>query len=208
MGMLDGIGGTGMLSTMKYINIEQELPKIGIRQQQAMGNKNGYEPAKMSRDYEAPLADMGWTQVKVDINCYPSRKAYGFLNNADFAQKYGQQGKQDVAAATSKHTNNGWDMARNGARPNSNVIGKQAKSEFWSQVVKWPKWTAVGVPSPEFSVTPSEIKGSMQVGHDKYKIQPAADANIDITVGSAETYMKSEGSLRMWVSQGRYDIRA
>lgn len=37
--MLDGIGGTGILSTMKYVNIDQQLPRIGIRQQQAMGLK-------------------------------------------------------------------------------------------------------------------------------------------------------------------------
>ena len=37
--MLDGIGGTGILSTMKYVNIDQKLPRIGIRQQQAMGLK-------------------------------------------------------------------------------------------------------------------------------------------------------------------------
>ena len=50
MGMLDGIGGTGILSTMKYVNIDQQLPRIGIRQQQAMGLKNGYVPAEMHRD--------------------------------------------------------------------------------------------------------------------------------------------------------------
>ena len=109
--MLDGIGGTGILSTMKYVNIDQKLPRIGIRQQQAMGLKNGYVPAEMHRDYEPPLADMGVSLVKVDIDCYPCRKAYGYLNNTDFAQTYGQQGLQDVAAATSRHTQEGWDMA-------------------------------------------------------------------------------------------------
>ena len=68
MGMLDGIGGTGILSTMKYVNIDQKLPRIGIRQQQAMGLKNGYVPAEMHRDYEPPLADMGVSLVKVVIS--------------------------------------------------------------------------------------------------------------------------------------------
>ncbi len=84
--MLDGLGGTGMLSGMKYVNIDQNLPQIGIRQQQAMGISNGYEPAEMHRDYEPPLADMGWSQVKVDIDTYQSRTAYGYINNADFAK--------------------------------------------------------------------------------------------------------------------------
>ena len=88
--MLDGLGGTGMLSGMKYMNVRHKLPEIGIRQQHTMAEKNGYVPAEMHRDYEPPLADMGWSQVKVDINCYPCRTAYGYLNNTDFAKKYGQ----------------------------------------------------------------------------------------------------------------------
>ena len=206
--MLDGLGGTGMLSGMKYVNIRHELPEIGIRQQHAMGERNGYIQAEMHRDYEAPLADMGWSQIKVDINCYPCRTAYGFLNNTDFAQKYGQQGQQDVAAATSKHTNDGWDMARNGARPGRNVIAQQAKSDFWSQVVKWPQWTAKQIPDPEFTVTPSEIKGQMNVGHDKYSIKPAAHADIAIKTGTAETYIAKEGSIRMWATEGHLDVYA
>ena len=206
--MLDGLGGTGMLSGMKYMNVRHELPEIGIRQQHTMAEKNGYVPAEMHRDYEPPLADMGWSQVKVDINCYPCRTAYGYLNNTDFAQKYGQQGLQDVAEATSKHTNDGWDMARNGARPGSNVINRQAKSDFWSKVIKWPKWTAKDIPDPEYTVTPSEIKGQMNVGHDKYSINTTDHADIAIRTGSAETYLAKEGSIRMWATEGHYDIYA
>ena len=157
MGMLDSIGGTGMLSTMKYVNIRHELPEIGIRQQHAIGERNGYIQAEMHRDYEAPLADMGWSQIKVDIDCYPCRTAYGFLNHGDFAQKYGQQGLQDVAATTSKHTNDGWDMARNGARPGRNVIAQQAKSDFWSQVVKWPQRAAMVIPDTVYSESPGDL---------------------------------------------------
>ena len=75
MGMLDGIGGTGILSTMKYVNIDQKLPRLGIRQQQAMGLKNGYVPAEMHRDYEPALADMVASLVTVAIDCYLCRKA-------------------------------------------------------------------------------------------------------------------------------------
>lgn len=208
MGMLDGIGGTGILSTMKYVNIDQQLPRIGIRQQQAMGLKNGYVPAEMHRDYEPPLADMGVSLVKVDIDFYPCRKAYGYLNNTDFAQTYGQKGQQDIAAATSRHTQEGWDMAKNGAKPGESIIGRQNRSHFWNQVVKWPTWVAKDIPDPVFTVTPSEIKGQMNVGHDKYSIKPQAKANIDIRVGEAETYIATEGSIRMWTTEGHYDIQA
>ena len=206
--MLDGIGGTGMLSTMQYVNVRHELPETGIRQEQAQGIRNGYRPAEMHRDYEAPAADMGISQVKVDIDCYPCRREYGFLNNTDFAQKYGQQGKQDVASATSKHTSQGWDMARSGARPGRNAIGEQAKSELRSQIIKWPQWTAKDIPDPVYTVEPSQIKGQMNVGHDRYTITPVDHAAIEIKTGSAETYIAKEGSIRMWTTEGHYDIYA
>lgn len=208
MGMLDGLGGTGMLSGMKYVNIEQTLPQIGIRQQQAMGISNGYEPAEMHWDYEPPLSDMGWSQVKVDIDTYQSRTAYGYLNNTDFARTYGQQGFQDLAQATSRHTQNGWDMAKNGAKPGRNQIVQQAKSSFMNEVVQWPQWVAKDIPDPEYTVHPSQIKGQMNVGHDRYSIQPATGANIDIQTGEAETYIATEGSIRMWTTEGHYDVRA
>ena len=208
MGILERLGGTGMLSGMKYMNIRHELPEIGIRQQHAMAEKNGYVPAEMHRDYEPPKADIGWTQTKVEINCYPCRTAYGYLNNMDFAKKYGQQGYSDVQAVTSKHTHDGWDMAKNGARPGSHVIDSQEKSNFWSKVIKWPQWTAKDIPDPEFTVTPSEIKGQMNVGHDKYSIKPAAHADIAIKTGTAETYIAKEGSIRMWATEGHLDVYA
>ena len=208
MGILASLGGTGMLSGMKYMNIRHELPEIGIRQQQAASEKAAYVPAEMHRDYEPPLADMGVSLVKVDIDCYPCRKAYGYLNNTDFAQTYGQKGQQDIAAATSRHTQEGWDMAKNGAKPGESIIGRQNRSHFWNQVVKWPTWVAKDIPDPVFTVTPSEIKGQMNVGHDRYSIKPKAKANIDIRVGEAETYIATEGSIRMWTTEGHYDIQA
>ena len=48
----------------------------------------------------------------------------------------------------------------------------------------------------------------MNVGHDKYSIKPQAKANIDIRVGEAETHIATEGSIRMWTTEGHYDIRA
>lgn len=207
VGMLDGVGGTGILSQLKYLNTEHELPQIGIRQQHAKNIKAGYVQAEMHRDYEPAQSDIGWTQVKVDIDSYPSRTAYGFLNNTDFAKKYGQQGLQDVAAFTSKTTNEGWNIAKNAAKPGRNVIAEIAKSDFYGQVVQWPKWTAKHIPDPEITVTPSETKGQMNVGHDRYNINATPDANIQIQTGSAETYIAKEGSIRHWITEGQYDIR-
>ena len=66
----------------------------------------------------------------------------------------------------------------------------------------------IDIPDPEFTVTPSEITGQMNVGHDKYSINTSADADIALQAGSAETYIAKEGSIRMWATEGRLDIYA
>ena len=146
--------------------------------------------------------------VKVDIDTQPSRTAYGFLNNTDFAKKYGDLGKQNIQSHTSELTQSAWDMAKNGARPGASKIAAQAKSKFWGEVVQWPGWEAKHVPDPVFTVTPSRVEGQMNPGSDSYDINTTGHADIAIKTGSAETYIAQKGDIRMWTTKGHYDIYA
>ncbi|MBQ1941627.1 MAG: hypothetical protein II352_07030 [Selenomonadaceae bacterium] len=198
----------GMLDNMLCLNVRHQLPQIGIRQQQAMGEKNAYVPAELHHNYEPPVADVYVTPVKVDIDTYPSRTAYGFLNNTDFAKKYGDLGKQNIQSHTSELTQSAWDMAKNGARPGASKIAAQAKSKFWGEVVQWLGWEAKHVPDPVFTVTPSRVEGQMNPGSDSYDINTTGHADIAIKTGSAETYIAQKGDIRMWTTKGHYDIYA
>ncbi|MCR5176724.1 MAG: DUF6470 family protein [Anaerovibrio sp.] len=197
-----------MLSEMLYLNIRHELPQISIHQEQARAIKNTFRPAEMHRHYDPPLADVAATQVKVDIDSYESRKAYGFLNHRDFAAKYGGEGLQSVAQNTSRLTQSGWNFAKNGAKPGSNLIGQEAKSRLRSQMVQWPAWEAKLIPMPKITVTPSQIKGKMDPGSDTMEIHSTGTPEIENQPGSAETTLASKGYVKQWVTQGHYDIYA
>ena len=196
-----------MLSEMKYLNISTEMARISIHQEQPHSIKNTFRPAELHRNYDPPLADVAATQVDVDIDTYNARKAYGFLNNEDFARKYGGEGFSDVQANTSRLTQSGWNFAKNGAHPGANLIGNEAKSRLRSKMVQWPKWDAVKIPDPEFTVHPSEIKGRMDPGSDTTSIEATATAETEIQPGSAQTTLASKGYVRQWISVGRYDMR-
>lgn len=198
----------GMLDGMKYINIRHELPQIGIRQQQAMGERNTFRPAELHREYQPPRADVAASLVIVDINCYESRKVFGMLNMDDFAKKYGDEGKQHIQQHTSELTQAGWNAAKNAARPGADFNGSVAKSKFFGEVVQWPKWTMIHPADPQFTVTPSEVRGKVDPGKDSYRINSTGDADISVRPGSAETYMAKEGSIRMWATEGYIDIYA
>ena len=196
-----------MLAEMKYLNISHELPQISIHQEQPRAIKNTFRPAELHRHYDPPLADVAATLVEVDIDTYNSRKAYGFLNHDDFARKYGGEGFSDVQANTSRLAQSGWNFAKNGAHPHSNLIGNEAKSRLRSQIVQWPAWEAVKIPDPEFTVHPSEIKGKMDPGSDTTEIRATATPEIENRPGSAQTSLTSRGYVRQWISVGHYDMR-
>lgn len=196
-----------MLAEMKYLNISHELPQISIHQEQPRAIKNTFRPAELHRHYDPPLADVAATQVDVDIDTYNSRKAYGFLNHTDFAAKYGGEGLRDVQANTSRLTQSGWNFAKNGAKPGSNLIGQEARSRLRGKILQWPAWDAVKIPDPEFTVTPSQIKGQMDPGSDTTSIQSTAQPEIENRPGSAQTTLAREGYVRQWISVGRYDMR-
>ncbi|ORU00593.1 hypothetical protein D081_1116 [Anaerovibrio sp. JC8] len=196
-----------MLAEMKYLNISHELPQISIHQEQALAIKNTFRPAELHRHYDPPLADVAATLVEVDIDTYNSRKAYGFLNHDDFAKKYGGEGFSDVQANTSRLTRSAWNYAKNGAHPGANLIGNEAKSRLRGEILQWPKWEAVKIPDPEFTVHPSEIKGRMDPGSDTTSIQSTATPEIEIRPGSAQTTLAKKGYVNQWISVGRYDMR-
>ena len=196
-----------MLAEMKYLNISTELAQISIHQEQPRAIKNTFRPAELHRNYDPPLADVAATQVDIDIDTYNARKAYGFLNHTDFAKKYGGEGFSDVQANTSRLTQSGWNFAKNGAHPGANLIGNEAKSRLRGEILQWPKWEAVKIPDPEFTVHLSEIKGHMDPGSDKTSINATATPEIENRPGSAQTTLARKGYVRQWISVGRYDMR-
>lgn len=197
------------LSSISYMNVRHQLPTIGIRQQQSKINRASVQPAELHSDYQAPVLHQRSTQVKVDIDQYPCRKAVGgFLNNEDFARKYGQEGFQDVKEATSKHTQDGWDAARNAGKKGRVPLIEEAKSLLHNQTIKWPQWEAMVIPPPEFTVTPAELEIDIDKGHYTTDITTENKPNFDYTPGSAETYMKDQGFIRMWATQGYIDVEA
>ncbi len=75
------------------------------------------------------------------------------------------------------------------------------------EILQWPAWDAVKIPDPEFTVTPSQIKGQMDPGSDTTSIQSTAQPEIENRPGSAQTTLAREGYVRQWISVGRYDMR-
>lgn len=193
---------------MTYMNVRHQLPTIGIRQEQARLDSAPFRPAEMHRDYRPAKTTQHATQVKVDIDQYPSRQIFGYYKPGDYKRKMAQEGMQNAQETTSKHSRGAWEAATNAAKPGRNIPMEEVKANLREMTIKTPQWDLKRAPDPEFTVTPSRIEGEMDPGSDEMDIQTTATPDFEYTPGSAETYLKDKGFIRMWMTQGYIDVEA
>lgn len=188
------------------LNIRATLPQIGIRSSQSQMETPRGKGAELHTEYKAPTGN-GWSQVKISIDSYPSRQAYGYLNNEDYARQRGQEGIEGLRANMQKINADAQAMLKQGAKKGHNEIAAQAKQLIASECSP-PKGMNIGlIPNPVTTVEqPSEIKGEIDPGSYKTKVNPAEPyAHCKFTPAQAETYIKQEGNIDRWITYGEYD---
>jgi len=187
---------------MLCLNIRQTYPRIGMHSQLS-SLKTESPPADMHRHYEQPIGNTWPSAAEVQINQYPSRHAYGFSNLKDMGQQEAQDGFAGVEKGIHRHVQEGNDMLNNGTK--YNVIAAEAKALLRPEkdkvlVVKSP-------PPPEITVIPSQMKGNVDTGRDEVTIEPH-EVKTQYIPGSLDIFLEEKGSIRMWTTEGRYDIYA
>lgn len=192
---------------MVRLNTRHELPQIGIRQTQGRLNESGIiQPQVHGRNRQAS-SNKGATQPGLDINSYPSRKAYGHRTMDDLTAEQGSRGKSDVQAATSRHSAEAWSKATNAAKRGDD-IAQEARADLFSDYEARAVFTYSAIPNPQMQGIPNEVVGEPDLGDISVDIETAPSAKIRYTPGSVETYLQNEGFIRHWVSYGNYDISA
>ena len=192
---------------MLYLNIRHQLPQIGIRTQRGRFTSASSNPAQVHTNQEQATSNQGATQMSVDINSYPSRRAYGHRNLNDLTAENGQRGLSDVQAAISKKAQNSWSRATNGAKKGNDIV-QQYKSEMMSKYTARSIVELNLIPEPEITVNPSHVEGTPKRGDVTAEIETANGANVQYEQGSVETYLEDKGFIRRWISEDGYDIYA
>lgn len=192
---------------MLYLNIRQTLPRIGIHSELATLSTPIKQPTSHG-DYRPPRSGLGYSQVRIEVDTYPSRHAYGFSTMDDFTKQYGDQGKADVQETTSSYAQSAWAMSDNAAKKGHDEIVAQARQKLADEVSKERYIVAAAIPDPIITVHPSELHGEPDLGHQAISIEASAKADATYHPGKFEVYLKQKGSIRRWVTEGRYDIYA
>lgn len=160
-------------------------------------------PAELSRDYEAPRSGVWPDYAKVDIDQYPCRKAYGYRTAWDSLHEFGQKGLQGVREGIARRAREGTELLENGAK--YNVFAAIARRKILARGDKQLEFQLI--PKPEITVHIPEMRGDIDVGKDKMTVTPHP-VSFEYTQANVDTYLKQKNSLRMWVTEGKYDIYA
>ena len=191
---------------MLRLNTRHALPQTEIDIKRGHYDSTAYVPARMHTESNFAKSNKGATQPSVDLDNYPSRRAWGARNLTDLTREFGQKGLSDVRSGTSRRTQTAWSRAENGGKP-----GNDIKQQVWNEMMGRKPENLVQfelMDGPRISVTPSRVVGESDIGDVTAEIQPAKKANISYTPGSVQTYLKDKGFIRRWVTMNEYDIYA
>ena len=194
---------------MLRLNIRFTQPMLSIHTQ--LGRLETHStPAVLTSENRMPRSNAGWTQPKIDIDAYESEKAYGHLNPADFAAKYGQQGFSDLQQATRSATGRAWNNIDNAARPGTDLIQQfyEGKVMKTASEAKNRHIVAELIPPPKITVTPGHVMGEPDLGDLTQHAQSDPFATSHFTPGQVDAYLQQKGNVRQWVTEDHYDIYA
>mgnify|MGYP000908644725 CR=1 FL=1 len=196
-----------MLSNMTYLNVRHTLPMLGW-QARSFTLKTSMTQPEMHGTRREASANRGATQVRIDIDSYESRKAYGFRKDADLCADFKNAGLAGVKQGTSRRSSEAWQAIDGAAKPNADFFQRQAKSKITAEIKEQKEIELKPIPRPKITVYPAELKGTPDVGEHSIDIRSEPFATYDYEPGSIEYNMKVEGSIHMWTSIGRYDTYA
>lgn len=193
---------------MLYLNTRHQLPQISIHQEQSRLNTSAVRPATVHGNNEQAQSNKGVTQSSVEIDNYPSRRAYGSRTMNDYTRERGQKGISDAQSAASERTQRAWSFIDQGAKRGDDIPQKY-KSDMMAKYSEARNLVNFSLMSgPNIRVNEGQIVGEPSQGDVTAEIETQSSADIDFTPGSAETTLADKGFIRSWVTEGHYDIYA
>lgn len=187
---------------MLCLNIRATQAMIGTVNQAGSFSMRSPRP-QLSVDHEWGGAGIWPSKPRLDMDSTASRASYGLKSVGAAIAEAAQKGRQDILEGMRRNVREGNQMADNGAK--YNVVAQIARSKIRKPDEMIVEVTQV--PDVKITVTPGQMQGQNNTGSlsMKYDLFPV-EANFQ--PGSAKTYVKQPATIRMWTSEGKYDIYA
>lgn len=186
------------------LNIRQEYAKIDIRNQNAQFDISA-RLGDFDMNTQPAVLDIRTERGGLEINNYPCRYAIGIKNNADFMSNAAQEGMQAFQEFTARIVNNSKQFSQSPANSATAVANIAVNNARPSQPP--PRINLKYIDRPQYNYTPDKVNISYQMGRVNTIVSPAQFEN-NSQRGSVTISMAQWPSIRMWVTEGKFDMYA
>jgi hypothetical protein len=151
-----------------------------------------------------PAQSEVWSSaVKVDLDTTACRATYGLKSTAVVVAEMAKKALQQAEEGTAKRARIGTQLVKNATK--MNVFAANARANL-SEMPE-SKIGLATVPDVKITVHPSEIHGKNDIGSldISFQIRPV---DVQYTPSAVHTYLERAGSVKIWATEGKYDIYA
>ena len=187
---------------MLCLNIRTTQPQIGMSVQPGKLEMQS-KPIELDMESKPAQANVWPSAVTVDLDTTASREAYGLKSTAVLVAEAAKKGLQQAESGTAKRARIGTQLLNNATKMNVFAANEKAKlSQLPESLIG-----LASVPDVKITVHPSEMKGKNEDGSVQVSLQPSSLA-IQYTPPTVKTYLDRESSIKMWTTEGKYNIYA
>jgi hypothetical protein len=189
---------------MNVINIRQEYARLNFTINDGQLQLSGAgEQVRVEGYTQAARLDITRSDGQLQIDNYPSRAARGLKKMDDFTRDNAQAGMQALKAFASKLVQHGVAVLNGKGKK---LIPQMAYSN--SGIGRPAPYLAINhVQMPSMSYTPGQLDFSYTPSKPVMEF-PRTQIENTTPATSIDYSVSPEASIRMWVSEGKYDIYA
>lgn len=190
---------------MKCLNIRSVYAQIGQRTELGKMKLDTPYPQVYTGDSDPYKLDIHTTQLKIEFDLTDFWNSIGKMEWKAFGDKQNSIASEKANQGTERRAREGRELMEAGGRDHK-VISRQSLAH--TNTISDDKTIVIKQPAPPvFHVILGEYQNDTPYG------KPRIEANLkpvktDYQPMQAETYLKQKQSIRMWVTDGKYDIYA
>lgn len=190
---------------MKCLNIRSTYAQIGQHTEQGKMDTEAPLPRTYIGDKEPYKLDIHTTQLRIEFDLTDFWNSIGKMEWKTFEKKQSSIAKQKATEGTERRAREGRELMEAGGRDHK-VISRQSLA--YANTIPDDKTIILTMPAPpKFNVILGEYQNNTEYG----KARVDADlkpVETNYQPMETETYLKQKQDIRMWVTDGKYDIYA
>lgn len=188
---------------MLCLNIRSTQPQIGLNVNHGVLDMKSRDADIQVEEHRPATVGIWPDSAVIEVDAAACRDVYADKRLTTMMREYAQKGLQALQEYTAKQAQIGTQFLKSGHKVDvPAMLAKQSVTESSNVEIG-----LANVPAPIITVRNNKMQGRIDPGSFKLKITEHPVEN-NYTPTTVKSYIEQQGSIRMWVTEGKYDIYA